>query len=66
MSIKSFKVNDTLQVEVHSASTSLPVRHLVIRFAKHRPFAGIYPIEVKDLIVQLIEATIYLVSEEMG
>jgi hypothetical protein len=64
--MKTFKVNDTLWIEVHSASTSLPVRHLVIRFAEHRPFDVIYPAEVKDLIVQLIEATIYLVSEGVG
>ncbi len=64
MSIKSFSINDTLWVEAHTASTSLPVRHLVIRFAERRPFDVIYPIEIKDLIAQLVEATIYLVSED--
>ena len=61
---KSFSVNDTLRVEAHSASTSLPVRHLVIRFAKHRPFDVIYPVEIKDLIAQIVGAAIYLASEE--
>ena len=64
MSIKSFPINNTLWIEARSASTSLPVRHLVIRFAEHRPFDVIYPAEIKDLIAQLVEATIYLVSEE--
>lgn len=64
MSIKSFPVNDTLWIEVHPASTSLPVRHLIIRFAEFRPFDVIYPVEVKDLIAQLVEAAIYLIAEE--
>jgi len=66
MSIKFFPVNDTLQVEAYPASACLPVRNLVIHFTGNRPFDVIYLGEVKDLIAQLIEAMVYLISEAYG
>ena len=64
MPIKSFSVSDTLLIEANTGSVDLPVRHLVIRFGRDRPFDVVYLDEAKELIVQLVEATIYLCSPE--
>lgn len=58
MSIKSFPVSDTVIVEAHPASVDWPERHLIIRDEWDTNFVRLS--EVKKLIAQLIEATIYL------
>lgn len=62
MSIKSFSVNDTVIVEAHPAGVDWPERHLIIRDEWDTVHVRLS--EVKELIAQLVEATVYLCSPE--
>lgn len=67
--VKSFPVSDAVTVRACPSSVDWPAPRLVIRekWAPHDTDEVIVPLDkVKELIAQLVEATMYLLEEADG
>lgn len=62
MPIIHFSVSDTVTVEAHPPGAVWPERHLIIRDEWDTVYVRLS--EVKELVAQLTEATVYLCNQE--